>query len=771
MIGEVFTKDMIFHAGSRSIEPQSLLSDENIHWEKIYQEVLIKEHISEPVWFYTRLKISVEKKQGFYLTAHYPLLQKVDLYLIAGNGLIVHKAGGAGRPFHDRAMDNRNLAYRLDLEKDHVYDLLIRIETPNQLIFNATLHDRKSFLERENLELIWNGIYYGAVFIMLAYNFFIFMATKDRAYVYYIIFMFFSGLFYFSQHGFAYQKLWPDAPIWNMQCLYLSALGAVVMANVFTLSFLSIKTLLPGFYYFFNAISLAGVSASFLVLFGEFEIASYVVPVLGILGHGGCIYISLLAWRRGQSYAIYYFVAWLPLCTAVSYTGLSVLNLVPISRDLGLYMEAASAFEAVFLSLVLGARIRKLKSDKEKARAESLAKSDFLARMSHEIRTPMTGILGMTELLSGRLESVEGKQLNQSIHECGDELLQTINNILDLAKIEAGKMELEEIEFQGEALISGCVEEFLQHRPDARIDVACDSGLARVFHGDPTRLEQLLHALLLHFTRDDGASAIELWMGKNPMDETALSLKIGLQNSVSEETQAFGLDKLAECAGSDLFDSGELELALAEQLIELLSATGSFELKGKTVNSFTLSFGGWISKGVPDSSPSLVSTSEASIELGQNEAEIARVESKTSLQPAVKPTVFKGRILVAEDNRVNQIVIAGILAKLGVGVDLVEDGLQAVERIIEKQEKYDIVLMDCEMPGLNGYDATRRIRQFEQSRNLDPTTIWALTAHVLREQTQQCLDCGMDDVLGKPIVLSELEQKLNQWHESRTRAA
>lgn len=384
-------------------------------------------------------------------------------------------------------------------------------------------------------------------------------------------------------------------------------------------------------------------------------------------------------------------------------------------------------------------------NDRNRELAEaSAAKSHFLARMSHEIRTPMNGVMGMAELLSATPLNTQQNQYTQTIALSAQALLQIINDILDLSKIEAGHVELESGPFDIEHVIKGCIALLASQAGDKGIALVADvaANTPRVLLGDELRIQQVLINLIgnaLKFT-DDGEVVIRAQVVSHSESEVRMRLEVedsGIGIDAAGIESVFDAFSQVDESTTRRFGGTGLGLSICKQLIELMG--------GEVGVSSRLNIGSTFWCEVP-----------------------FKMLADTALQSMVSipETVLLqggdgqgGRILIVEDNAVNQMVAEGMLTKLGFETAIASDGVAAIELVAN--EHFDAVLMDCQMPEMDGYAATRHIRSAAHGASQVP--IVGLTAHASEEARLACLDAGMDAFVSKPYTADQLSEVLQRW--------
>lgn len=465
-------------------------------------------------------------------------------------------------------------------------------------------------------------------------------------------------------------------------------------------------------------------------------------PIYAVLKTGvACYHENEVFWRKdGSTFPVGYAAA-------------------PIMDSNGVIQGAVVSFQDITERKKTEARLREfnaqmafksleLAAAKETAIEATRLKSEFLANMSHEIRTPMNGVIGVTTLLLECELKPREKQYARTILNSAESLMQIINDILDFSKIEAGKIELERISFDMQQLC-GEVHDMMNIKAREKgIDLFLRfaSHAPRRVVGDPGRVRQVLFNLInnaIKFT-DKGHVTVSVRATAYAAGPVQFEFEVedtGIGIPDDKTNYIFNKFTQADQSTARKFGGTGLGLSICRELTHMMG--GDIGVRSQLGKGSTF----WFRIQLQEDPMSSIDSAPA--------------ENATSQPPSAPPLVSNLKVLLVEDNPVNQMVATAMLEKLGCQCATADNGDIACRMV--QQESFDLILMDCQMPVMDGYEATEKIRQHEAATGHSRTPIIAFTAHALKGNDEKCKAAGMDDFISKPVRQSDLERVLSAW--------
>jgi signal transduction histidine kinase/CheY-like chemotaxis protein len=658
----------------------------------------------------------------------------------------VAQAASLNYPFDDRLVKHRVPVFELPLAPGETRTFYLYFAGGGPVHFPLEILSARQFTEEDHLEGLLQGVYFGLMFVMIFYNLFLYLSIKDPSYLYYLFYVASFGVLQASMNGIAYEYLWPTPSWWANHCVPLFIATTIGFGSLFIMSFLDLRRNTP----FFNRVFRGLIGGAALVLALTVVASPYVSMVsatlLGMAFAALVMAAAVACLVRKYRPALFLLVAWTALLLGIVLFALNNLGVLPGTFLTTYSVQIGSALDVVLLSLALADRINLLQRERlrvegEKVQAEQAkkVKEEFLAAVSHEIRTPMNAITGFARMLETANLLPQHHEYARHIRVSADNLLAIVNDVLDLSKLDAGKLHFERTEIDLNDLVKllfqtisfGVNEKKLL--ATYQIDPRIPAGLL----GDPVRLNQILLNLLGNAVKFTHQGEISLSVGLLKEDDQELAL----QFRVSDTGIGIPADKLSTIFESysqaskqttRLYGGTGLGLTISRQLVELQGGTIDVESRvgAGTVFTVTLPF--------------------------SRNASPAPTGSKKSPLVAVSAVDIQS-VLLVDDNTLNLIVAQHTLQhwRPGLTVHAVSSGAECLESL--REGAYDLVLLDLQMPDLDGFGTTQCIRT-QLPAPLNAVPIVALSASDTAQDRLRARQAGMNDYLVKPFQASDLDR-------------
>ncbi|WP_052184248.1 hybrid sensor histidine kinase/response regulator [Psychroserpens sp. Hel_I_66] len=748
--GKLFEYAEFANVGKETFGLESILTNPDIEYENLESENHSVGFTTDNFWVRFKLENSDDIQKTYYLETARPITDIALMYQISEEGITTAKSGDQ-IPFKERQLNHRATIFKLELPANSTHQIYLHLNSDGETInMPLNLYSETSFWEMNYRQQLFLGLFYGLLSLAAIIYLFFYTSLKEKTFLYYGIYVFSIGLMQAALDGFIHQYILPDGGYLNGRTVLIAALFSNFFLLKYCEYFLKVNERLASFKKFYNAIYLV-IGVLFVMIFISPKTLELVYPISNLNGLLSLILILstvfTLRFKRMSidpyfSFGIFFLVV--GLCGFV----MNNLSLLPNNFYTLNSAKFGSGFEVIFLSLSMTNLIRNLRLEKEKSQNEALYKSEeiselktyFMSNISHELRTPINAIMGIAELeIKDQNNTVESRKQYEIIKNASLSLLSNVNDILDFENIQKNELELKHEEFNPSIAIR-------QISNNWKVE-AENKGLAYSFEmdheiptkviGDAERFMQIINNVLgnaVKFT-EEGYVKFKLKCFTQPNNISRFSLQIS-DSGVGIDTER----------RRSMFDSfNQMKLNHKRKF-------GGIGLGLTIVNHLVGLFGGTINLESQEEKGT-----DVFIELPLEYIPKADAPTNDDIQTQSNPQ----HVLVVEDNKLNQMVMRKLLSSSShISFAIVDNGQEALDAL--KNDVYDIILMDLQMPIMDGYEATKIIRSGQLGLEIGGIPIIAVTADAMQETRQRVLGLGMNDYMTKPVNKELLFKKIDE---------
>lgn len=738
----IHSKSEYVDVGEQNLSLNQVMTNKEFKFKPMLNENTDFGFTTNHIWIRFQLKnTSKEKLDCFFETAR-PITDVAELYAINQEKTVTKLISGDAIPKTQRSFDHRKTIFKISLNPGEQQQFYLHVKSDGEMLsMPMILYNLESLIQMTSFEQFVFGFFYGILIIAAILYLFFFFGMRDKTFFYYSMYVVFIGLLQFAIDGYFYQFITPQSGWFSLHAVVLFACVANFFLGRYAQVFLKIKEynkfINKAFYvlYIFNA----SLFLSLLLIPKALEYSYPIANGLGLIVLSLIIASQISIYNKTRKLDRFFAIGvFFLICGFVVFI-LKNFSVLPLNFWTENGSKLGTGMEVIFLSLSMANLIRNLKNEREELQTLALQRSEemnelksyFLSNISHELRTPLNAILNTAKSMAKDSNDKQIQDGSQIIKYSTYSLLSSVNDILDFSKIEKNEIKLELSDFDLVRTAEHIANNFAREASDKGLNFTFHKGedLPEMVKGDSVRLNQILHNILsnaLKFTHEGFVKfKLEAKKGKDnkvqitfTVSDTGVGISKEKINSIYDSFSQEGINNKRKFGGLGL------GLYIVKHLVDLHQ--GKIKI---------------------DSTPDLGTMCEIQLDY---EA-VAVIKEGTTDQNAALEYDLKGKaILVVEDNAMNQMVIKMITKKwLNTTVDFANNGEEGVKKLTENH--YDIILMDLQMPIMDGYEATIAIRNGEAGENKKSIPIIALTADVMETTKSRVIEIGMNKYLSKPV--------------------
>jgi signal transduction histidine kinase/CheY-like chemotaxis protein len=701
-------------------------------------------------WIRFQLKNNTDDELFYFFETARPITDVAELYLVNSANHITKYISGDSIPFHKKSFVHRKTIFKIVLKPNETQQFYLHVKSDGEMLsMPLVLHSFEGLMKTTSFEQFIFGLFYGILIIAAILYLFFFFGMRDKTFLYYSSYVVFIGLLQFSVDGYFHEFITPQSGWLSLHSVIIFATLANFFLGRYAQVFLKIKeysSFINIAFYVLYALDLVLFIALFFVpkaLQLSYPIANILGLILLLLIIASLIVIYIKTQTIDRFFAIGVFFL---ICGFVVFI-LKNFSLLPLTFWTENGSKLGTGLEVIFLSLSMANLIRNLKNEREELQTLALQRSEemnelksyFLSNISHELRTPLNAILSLTDATSNETDATKIKSNCEIIKYSSQSLLSSVNDILDFSKIEKGELKLDESPFEPVKILKQIKSNAITiaHDKGLKIKFTVAENFPELLLGDGIRFGQMANNIINNAIKFTNEGHIKIKLDWEKINDTDIKLLLEVKDTgvgIPKEKMNSIFDSFSQESINNKRKFGGLGLGLyiVKTLVDMHN--GKVDIKSQ-VGIGTL----------------------CKLELNY---ELVKMEKKmVSIVPAEEYDLKGKRILVVEDNAMNQMVIKMITKKwLNTVVEFANNGEEGVNQL--KTNSFDIVLMDLQMPVMDGYEATIAIRKGEAGEENKNIPIIAVTADVMESTKERVLEIGMNKYLSKPVDKDSLFENI-----------
>ncbi|NRB37915.1 MAG: response regulator [Pseudomonadales bacterium] len=740
---------------------QDVLTGRNLPWQKNTVQELNLGYSSSRYWL--RIAIDSEFEQNWLLSIDYPLLDDIKVFLVKDLEVVKMYEAGDRRPYEQRPILHPQFLFPLHMSSSDDIEIYVSVRSTSALILKLKLWQKSAFIGQDDKERLKNSMLYGAMLLLSVFAFLMGASLRNRSYLFFSGFAFLMFLSSFHQQGYPFAYIWPENIWWQNAGLHLSSALSSIFFSLFIIEYLGLRKQSLYWYRFFIGLSFIFATLGILSAFIE---RSLIVPIFlmsQLFMCVGVLIVSAYLSFHGHKLAKYLLYSNAVLAGAFVFWLATAFGLSDKGQGALIIMQFALLIMFLVLSYALALGLRR---DNEQAQA---MKDSFMSTITHELLTPINGIALSLSLLKDQMHDA-GMQYWEMAQNSNRDLLSLVQSMIVFTEAQTGKLSLDNERFNLPALLKNASKNFhLESQSRLKFEVEIADDLPIWVVSDKRKINLIIKQLLKNafaFTKK-GQISLTASMRLLNHDQGLLSIVI--------KDNGFGIDRELQDIIFDAFNQGDSSITREHgglgigltNVKDILSLMG-----GKLELNSQLGLGSEFMVTIPLTIEPADATAPAAHDVQADTDNTASpmtqlIPAKKNSKPFEKKAVnnqkprpvHHGKILVVEDNPVNMTLMLKLLEIAGFKALAAEHGERALA-ILRQEPDIVAVLMDCQMPVMDGFEATREIRKMQGKENLP---IIAVTANVSAEDKKRCFEAGMNDYLAKPASREGIQAALDKW--------